>query len=226
MRSSVLAICATITMTASAFAGHCGQPAPACCGPAYVTVEKTVMVPTWVTEPRTVTCTEYHKENRTRTYTVQKNVPVWTEKTVEYTVCEKVWKTKEETYYVCQPVWSEKEVEYCVYETVQEQRQGSHKVCKPVWSEKEVEYTVCVPHTETVQATRKQWECVPQTVVKEVCVNGGHWETVCKPAGCDPCGHPCYTACKVWVPEVHTQQVECTVYNKVCVEVPYEYTVC
>ena len=32
-------------------------------------VEKTVCVPTWVTEKRTVTCTEYVQEQRTKTIT-------------------------------------------------------------------------------------------------------------------------------------------------------------
>merc|ERR1739848_709391 len=256
-------VAATFAMVASAYAGHCGGGDDACashcttaascmpasCAPSYCSVEKTVMVPEWGYETRTVTTTEYQKEARTRTYTVCKQVPVTTQKEVKYTVHEKEWKTKEETYYVSEPVWSEKEVEYTVHETVQEEKTGTKKVCKQVWEDKEVSYTVyeqvseektgtkkvckpvtkqkevsytvyetvqeektgtkkvcntvaeqkevsyqvCVPYTETMTGSRTVSKCVPVQTMKEVCVQGGHYETVCKPVA-PACGG-CNTGC-------------------------------
>src|SRR5687768_12082471 len=59
----------------------CGG-APAGCeacaaeAPAPTMVMKTIMVPTYVTETRMITATEYKQEERTKTYTVNKRVPV------------------------------------------------------------------------------------------------------------------------------------------------------
>ncbi len=69
-------------------AGDCGNcraaccPAPAACaaqcGPAY----RTVRVPQWTTETRTVVCTEYRSEPRQRTISV----------------CRQVWEPQEQAY--------------------------------------------------------------------------------------------------------------------------------
>jgi hypothetical protein len=59
---------------ADACAGGPCAAAPAPCETQYV--EKTVMVPEYVTETRTITCTEYQMQEQSREITVQKRVPV------------------------------------------------------------------------------------------------------------------------------------------------------
>ncbi len=53
-------------------------------GPQYV--EKTVCEPQWVTEKRTITCTEYASEVREKVVTVYRNVPETHQVTRQYTV--------------------------------------------------------------------------------------------------------------------------------------------
>src|SRR5205085_1873874 len=53
---------------------------------AYEVVEKTVLVPTWVTETRRVKVTEYRTEQRQRTVTVCRQVPQTRDVTETYTV--------------------------------------------------------------------------------------------------------------------------------------------
>src|SRR5688572_11722507 len=70
---------------AGGHSGDCGcAPAVADCAPAMQT--RTVMVPTYVTEMRTITATEYRQEQRQRNYTVTKRVPVNEQREVNYTV--------------------------------------------------------------------------------------------------------------------------------------------
>ena len=78
--------------------------------------EKTVMVPSWETETRTVTVTECRPETRQRTITVNKRVPET--------------KTVERTCTVMVPETRTKQVSYCVP--------------VPVTREVTEEYTVCV----------------------------------------------------------------------------------
>ena len=59
---------------------------PACGGCTYQTVQKTIMVPTMVTEMQTVNCMEYRTEQRQRTCTVYKVVPETKMVQYQYTV--------------------------------------------------------------------------------------------------------------------------------------------
>src|SRR5687767_13456292 len=64
-------------------AGACADAAPC---QSYEMVEKTIMVPTWVNETRTVNVCRYRQETRQRTYTIVRRVPETKTVTENYTV--------------------------------------------------------------------------------------------------------------------------------------------
>ncbi len=74
------------------------------CGAQVSYVEKTIMVPTQVTEMRTVTKNASKMEARTRTYTVTKQVPRTETKTSTTTVMVPKQETKQVSYTVNVPV--------------------------------------------------------------------------------------------------------------------------
>ena len=224
--------------------GHCRSGcapatcAPATCAPTYV--EKTVCVPTWVMETRTVDVIECTTEQRQKTCTVYRQVPET--KTIETQCTVMVPETRTKT---------------CNY-----------TVCTPVWRDVEKQYTVMVPHKETRQGTRKVCKMEQVTETRTVCKDQGHWEeqVVEVPCSCtkyrscrarrgccsarrcgSDCGSDCGSACggntgcggsscsntvtctkKVWVPNIVQEEVEVTCSKPVLVEEPYEYcvTVC
>ena len=175
----------------------------------YEIVERTIMVPTWVTETRMVQETVYRNEQRERKVTYYEQVPKTETRTRDYTVYEKQQRTREQKYTVCKPVWKDVEYTYtvCVPET--KVRQVTRTVCKPVWREVEKTYTVMVPHTEIRKGMRTVWKTVSEKRMRTVCKDNGHYEThvkqvpCTKPCGflglrrercggcgkCDPCGH-------------------------------------
>lgn len=196
-------------LTTPAFAANKMHGCDPCCDPCPPAqpemVERTVMVPTMVTETRTVDCVEYHREDRERTVTVYRRVPETKEVTQTFTVMVPETRTKTVQYTVCKPV----------YETVDQQ------------------YTVCVAHQETRQGTRAVCRQKPVQVTRTVCEDQGHWEERpcgapsgcggCKPChGCGGCGG-CGTY-KVWVPNVVKKEVQMTVMKSEIVHEPYEYT--
>ena len=175
----------------------CGKPAcVSCCQPSCnqgcQTVERTVLVPTWTTETRTVTATECRPETRERTVTVFKQVPET--KTVERTCTVMVpeTRTKQVSYCVNVPTTREVTEEYTVRVPRFENVSREYQVRVPVWSEEQREYTVLVPHRETREGTRRVVQCVPVKKTRTVCRDRGHWEE--QPADC--CGASCgQTAC-------------------------------
>ncbi len=206
------------------------QPAcaPACqpaCQPAVTCVQKTIMVPCWVTEMRKVTCVELVPEEREVTVNVVKWVPET--KMVERTRTTWVLETRT------------KEVKSVV--------------CRPVWKTEVCEYTVMVPKIEKVQGTRKVCKMVPVTETRKICVDEGHWEErPCEPvcgicrhchrrvrvvqsAACCPPANACEPACaapkpvcvcKVWVPNPVVKEIQVTCMKPQWVEEPCEYTKC
>src|SRR3989304_10360314 len=78
------------------------------------TVTRTVYVPECTTEMRTVPRTRYHQEQREKTITVTKRVPITEERTATYTVMVPETRTKTVTYNVCKPVWETMTREYTV----------------------------------------------------------------------------------------------------------------
>ena len=119
-----------------------------CCQPALQTVERTIMVPTTVTEMKTVQVQQCRTEQRQRNYTVTRQVPQMQEESYEYTVCVPRTQTKTVNY----------------------------TVAKPVMNSVEQQYTVMVPYTETRQGSRQVCRLVAETRTRNVCVDQGHWE--------------------------------------------------
>ncbi len=178
----------------------------------YETVEKTIMVPTTVTEMRTVNVVECRPEVQQRTITTYKHVPETKAVTRHYTVMVPEQRSRVETYTVCKPVWKEVTQEYIVPVPHQVKKQGVRTVCRPV----------------EVQETRT------------VCEDQGHWEErdcsgPCNDRACLRCCQKgCCCICggtgkhKVWVPQIVTKDVPFTVCRNELVQEPYEYyvTVC
>lgn len=254
LRTSILSflVSAFLATAASASGGWCNLPGCSSCKTATpVMVEKTVLVPTYVTEKRIVHETKYRTENRiktvtvqvckprleerTRTYTVL--VPEKRTKTVNYVVCKPVWETKTREFVVQIPVWNEVEEKYTVKVPVWKNVEQTYTVKVPVWTEQEREYTVLVPILEKRSATRTVTKCVPTSEKRTVRCDQGHWETQivevpCR-SSCGGCGH-CNRCCKpvsrtvcrrVWVPNVVEKEIDVTVYKRVTEEIPCEYTV-
>lgn len=169
-------------------------------------VEKTIYVPTYETQTKTITVTECRPETRHRTFKVMKRVPET--------------KTVEQTYTVMVPKTETKTVNYMV--------------CKPIYETKTQTYTVCVPHPETRQGTRTVCKMVPTKETRTVCRDRGHWEekeVACNPCGgcgsCGGCGDcaPATRTCRVWVPNIVKEEVEVTCMRLHREQVPCEYTV-
>ena len=220
MFSLSFALLLPLVMAGAAWAG-CGSaccPAPACeatCAPACepTFVEKTICVPTWVTETRTVNVMECAIEERQRTCTVYKRVPETKTIETQCTVMVPEVRTKTCNYTVCTPVWKEVEQQYTVMVPEKQVRQGTRKVCK---MEK-------VAETRTVCKDQGCWE---EQVVEVPCrcfkCRRAHRRC------CTPCCPPKVCTKKVWVPNIVQEEVEVTRCKPVIVEEPYEYcvTVC
>lgn len=219
---AALSAVAVVWIGSSAWANPCGGCAPAvACGP--TTVEKTVYVPTWITQTRTIQQTCYRPERRERTVTVYRCVPETRAVERRYTVMVPQVRTKTQTYTVCVPVWNEV--------------QRPYRVCVPSYENVQQQYTVLVPHRETRTATRTVCQMVPKTVTYTVCRNRGHWENRPYQRPCYSCGHQCGTcgACggcgtitcmrRVWVPNIVQEQVQRTVYRPQYSKQPYQYQV-
>lgn len=206
--------------SAQAFGGHkkaCCEPA---CGVEYQTVEKTVMVPTTVTEKRKVMVTECKEETRDKVVVCYQNVPETKE--VERTVCVMVpeQRTKQVKTVVCKPVWTEQERTCTVMVPTKETREGTRKVCRMEQS-KETR-TVCVDEgcwQETCDpctgCVKKCWVAKPTQKQVEV--------TVCKPVMTEEKFTYTVTVCK---PEQRTSKVKVCTYQKEEQVKDVTYTVC
>jgi hypothetical protein len=211
---------------------------PVACAPACEEVTRTVMVPEWTTERRTITCTEYRHEQQERTITCCR--PVWREEQREVTVMVPRQEMRTVTRTVCRPVWREEQRTVTVMVPHQEERQGTRIVCEMVPTEVEqtycemvphqeertmtrcvydtvtedVEETFCVmvPHTETRTCTRTVCDRVTEQVTRTICVDRGQWvcETIADP--CNPC---CTRSVRRWCPNIVEEQVTCNVCRMV-----------
>lgn len=170
----------------------------------YALVEKTVMVPTWVTEMRKVQVVECRLETRQRTVTISQQVPETQTVTDQYTIQVPESRVRTETYTVCKPVTRDVTRQYTVNVPYQETRQATRRVCKyvavqepvtvnvaetrmktetytvckPVVKKVTQTYTVNVPYTETREGTRKVCRWVPVNETRTVCEDQGHYECV------------------------------------------------
>jgi hypothetical protein len=187
----------------------CCQMAPVG-GCTYQTVQKTIMVPTMVTEMRSVNCTEYRTEQRQRTCTVYKIVPETKMVQYQYTVLVPETRTetvncvqykteaRTRTCMVSKEIAETKAVEFTYTVAVPETRTRTveYTVCKPVMSTQTEEYSVCVPYTETRHGTREVCKMAPTPSSYCVCVDQGHWEDRPIPSCASSCG--CGCAPRTW----------------------------
>ena len=192
------------------------------CHPETYTVNSTVYETVYEKHPETCYRTVYETQYRDQQYTVCKQVCETSSRTETYTTQHPVYETKyrECSYTVQKPVWSTEErqctrlVPHTVVETVNRQ------VCR----------TVVDRVTETVNTERCYTVQKPVTTYSTVCKDVGHWETqtvhhpgpVVTQCVCDCCGccHECQvqcpgydTCCRVWKPQIVTEQVPCTTYH-------------
>ena len=151
------------------------------------------MCPTWVTEARTVQCTECRAETRTCTVNVCRLVPETIQVQRQCTI-------------MCPEVQT---------------RTVSYTCCRPVWNDVQRTYTVMVPYTEMRQCTRQVCRMTPVQQTRTVCEDQGHWEErpctpppACAPAACAPaaCAAAACTPAtyRCWVPNVVQKQVAVT----------------
>jgi hypothetical protein len=132
---------------------------------AYKTIERTVMMPTWVTERRVVNVCKYRAEQRQYTCTVCR--PVVETQTIECEIMVPTYETHMRTVQctVCKPVMTTEQREITVMVPTPEKRQGTRVVCRmvPVTEKRtvcecqdgkmvnrEVECTVMRPQSEEV----------------------------------------------------------------------------
>lgn len=190
--------CGPATVAACPGVGHavCDEV----CEP--TTIYRLIMEPKYVTETRAVCVTENRTEKRYRTKTIYNTVPVTEEcyrskvvnvpktetKTITYTVLvpEKTEKTVELTESV--PEWTEVPEEYTVRVPQIIEVPETYTVKVAQLQDQEFTYTVNVPYPVTEQKmltvvnavpvtkTRTVEVCVPQTTMKQVCKDYGHWE--------------------------------------------------
>jgi hypothetical protein len=217
-------------------AGHC---APAM-------VESTAWVPTYSTEKRTVTVTQWTAEPRTYKYTVMK--PVYEKQTVKqsYTVLEQREEKRTVNFVVHKPVYETHSQKVMVSVPAIETRQQQFQVQVPVWKQVEQTYQVMMPYHETHQAVRKVVHCIPVKVKRQVTVDAGHWATQMVEVACNSCGHGgglfgchgwsgcgscghggCGTAMvcrRVWVSKPQVREIEVVELRHKVVDHPYTYT--
>ena len=196
----VVLLAANYAQAGCACGGEAIGPCQSCGAPCEGTVERQVMVPTWTTEKRTITVTEYRTEQRPRTYTVCRAVPETKQVEQTYTVMVPETRTKTVAYTVCKPVYNTVEQTYTVMVPQQEVRKGVRTVCKPVMT----------------QETRT------------VCEDQGHWETHMECVCCvDRCGcpHTQQVCKKTWVPNIVTKEVAVQVCKMETSQEECEYTV-
>lgn len=241
-----------MTMGASpAEAGGCGcsacvaQAAAPCGEVAYQLVERTIQVPTMVTERRVVNVTECRTETRERTITVQRVIPETKQVRDVYTVMVPQVQNRVEKYHVQVPVWREVEQNVTVNVPVQETRQGVRHVCRQVQVQEMQTVTRDLGHWDEV-LVEVAHHAAPACSTPAPCGRGRRFGRSCggcgQCGGCGSCGGGCgevgYDAgCgpavtqqiqRVWKPDIVSEQVPVTVWRNQMVEEAYEYqvTVC
>lgn len=232
------------------------EPCASPCGDGVTYVERKVCVPTWTTETRKVMVTEYKTEQQERTRTIYERVPVQVEQERTYTVMVPEQHTKQVKYYVCVPTVHQVEQKYYVCVPNRKQVEQTYTVMVPHVEERTGTRMVCEAYQEQVmrKVTRDlgHWETqtveVPCATVS-ACDSGCHRSvrrglfrrrcgrgcspcvstSCCSPCGTSECAPATRTVCKrVWVPNVVTEEVPCTVtrYRQVPQEYKYHVTVC
>jgi hypothetical protein len=199
------------------------------CEPAYELVERTIYVPTMVSERRSVQVTECRLETRQRTVTIHRSVPETKQVNETYVVMVPEVRSRTETYVVQKPVWREVDRTVTVRVPHPEQRQGVRQVCRQVQ----------VEEMRTVCRDQGQWEevacdggCAPAYGCCGICRRRLFACGTCGGCGAgNGCGYDagCGGAVaahthRVWRPNIVTEQVPVKVWRSQIVDEPYEYT--
>lgn len=141
-----------------------------------------VMEPSYVTELRSVCCTEYKDEQRTRAVTVTRTVPVTEERvrtktvmvpqeekrTIQYTETVGVKSEKDIEYTVTVPVWTDVEEPYTIKVPKLKDVEETYTIKVPMLTDVEFKYLVNVPHPETTVRTRTVTNVVPVVKKRQV----------------------------------------------------------
>jgi hypothetical protein len=205
------------------------------CGVGFQLVERTIHVPTMVTERRQVNVTECRTEPRERTITVQKVIPEVQQVRDVYTVMVQQTQTRLQTYHVNVPVWREVVQNVTVQVPTQELRKATQRVCRQVQVQEMQSVTRDLGHWDEVLVDVVQYQ-------NHGCGTAGNCGRCrrrhrgCGGCGCaDACGSVGYDAgCapavtqqiqRVWKPDLVTEQIPVTVWRNEVVEEPYEYHV-
>jgi hypothetical protein len=182
----------------NSYSAGCGGATSSCGGGVHY-VQKTIYVPQWSTETRTVTCTEYRNEVRTRTYNVARQVPRTKQVTDTITVYNTEKRSREEAYSVRTPITRTVQQSYNVTVPTYRDVVRTYNVKVPVWSEVDQPYTVNVPHQETREGMRQVAQYVPEVQNRTVCRDIGHWEcrtVVNYSSGCGSSHSSCGKSCR------------------------------
>ena len=185
---------AVAAVAVSSARADCCNPCPAPCAPAM----------------KTITCTEYVRENFTTTRTCYKYECKQESYTAYKTVCVPETRTRCVTCYKRVPEMRTQTVNVCVKVPCVEER----TVMKRHWETQTCTRMVC----KTVD--RGHWECkeVPCGESSNWLRGLGHRRDCCNP--CEPCACPRTRTVKCWVPCRETIQCPVTTCKRVCVCVP------
>jgi len=190
-------------------------------------VEKTICVPQWVEEVRTIKETCYKKELRERDVTKYRQVKKTKTLECKHTVFVKVKKPDVQKIDIAKPVSKWVEEKYTVMVPHQEVRKGTRKVCRPVpgCCDKfemvdepyECVATVCKPEERTCKKLVWETQYEEKVITREICTIEP--KVIVKPYEVTEC---------VWEPVVTQETYEaCVPYTvekqvtvKVCKMVP------
>jgi len=196
-----------------------------CMTPAWTELQ-VVLVPTYVTETRTMCSTSYKDEERSRVVSGYKTIPVTEErvrlttvstprtetKTIEYQNQVAVQSEEQKSYTIKTPVWEDKEEAYTVKVPVLSEVEESYTVKVPVLKDASFNYTVNVPYPVTRTGTRTVSNvvpvvktqtvnfCVPVTKTSSNSVDRGHWENQTADVSVGRGRRTAATTRRVWVP--------------------------
>jgi hypothetical protein len=220
--------------------------APDCLTAAWTELQ-VVLVPTYVTEKRTVCSTTYKDEERQRVVTGYKMVPVTEErvrfttvmtpktetKSIAYTSQVAVQTEEQKSYRIKTPVWEDREETYVVKVPVLTEVEEKYTVKVPVLKDVQFDYTVNVPYPVTRTGTRTVSNVVPVVKTKTIdycvpvartgqkTVDRGHWEnqTADWSAGRGRRGQ--YMTRRVWVPNPVTEETSTVENQQQTAEIEY-----
>jgi hypothetical protein len=190
-----------------------------------------VLVPTYVTEKRTVCTTAYKDEERQRVVMGYKTVPVTEEKvrfttvmspktetkSIAYTSQLAVQSQEQKSYRIKAPVWEDREESYVVKVPVLTEVEEQYTVKVPILKDVQFEYTVNVPNPVTRTGTRTVSNVVPVVKTKTIdycvpvarnsntTVDRGHWETRTADWSAGRGRRGQQTTRRVWVPNPVTE---------------------